>query len=479
MGDERMIRCSKCNGMPNEHDIIGWKCNSCGKAFQVTKEQLHSLLVKKETSPGKSFFKCPSCVGILDDGNESIAWKCSCGHVTMGKLMDFEEAGEVEEKEDVIEVVSNIPQSHLIKCPECGKEISSKAKKCVHCGYPFKKMLNKKGQFYVPKNIYKICVTSVILLIVAVIVYINISKRIEYNSAIKLYESGNYEQAYEYFSSSNYKNSKEYFEKTAEKYVEELISNRNFVKADEYLKMVTNEDIHKELETELIYMRAIENYENGLFENAINLFEEVPNYKDSFDYKQKAKTMNGMQGEWILYGSIVEVFSYTNDNKYAAIKISGWDATVYHCTDLKTTFEEVAKSKLFFEASKDNEYIIFKTKEIEYKMVYQPIDPILEANIVRDSFFQKLDYTHVWMHAGEKETLAFKRPKDSDKLNGATSITTEPKIGMTSEEVRNSAWGEPKKINKTTYLWGTVEQWCYTNQKYVYIENGIVTSIQE
>lgn len=32
-GDERMIRCSKCSGMPNEHDIIGWKCNSCGKAF--------------------------------------------------------------------------------------------------------------------------------------------------------------------------------------------------------------------------------------------------------------------------------------------------------------------------------------------------------------------------------------------------------------------------------------------------------------
>jgi len=22
----------------------------------------------------------------------------------------------------------------LIKCPECGKEISDKAKKCIHCG---------------------------------------------------------------------------------------------------------------------------------------------------------------------------------------------------------------------------------------------------------------------------------------------------------------------------------------------------------
>lgn len=27
----------------------------------------------------------------------------------------------------------------LIKCPECGKEISDKAPACIHCGYPLKK----------------------------------------------------------------------------------------------------------------------------------------------------------------------------------------------------------------------------------------------------------------------------------------------------------------------------------------------------
>ena len=139
-----MIRCSKCNDTPNEHDVIAWKCNSCGKAFQVTKEQLHNLLLKKETNPGESFFKCKFCGGILDDGKESIAWKCSCGHVTMGKLADFgedveikEEIKEKEVKLEKEEVLPNTPQSHLIKCPECGKEISSKAKKCVHCGKVF------------------------------------------------------------------------------------------------------------------------------------------------------------------------------------------------------------------------------------------------------------------------------------------------------------------------------------------------------
>lgn len=240
-----MIRCSKCNGMPNEHDIIGWKCNSCGKAFQVTKEQLHSLLMKKETSPGKSFFRCPSCGGILDDGNESIAWKCSCGHVTMGKLADFEEDGEVEEKEDVIEVVSSISQSHLIKCPECGKEISSKAKKCVHCGKvfveekvltkicddcgkevkadatecpfcgcPFEEQTLQKPNIFVKskavkKNFTKILIPIALVALVAVIgttVY-NIKvvkpKKIEaqnkatYEEAIELLEKGKYEEGNE------------------------------------------------------------------------------------------------------------------------------------------------------------------------------------------------------------------------------------------------------------------------------------------
>ena len=31
----------------------------------------------------------------------------------------------------------------LIKCPECGKEISDKAKACIHCGYPLEELKDK------------------------------------------------------------------------------------------------------------------------------------------------------------------------------------------------------------------------------------------------------------------------------------------------------------------------------------------------
>jgi DNA-directed RNA polymerase subunit RPC12/RpoP len=33
----------------------------------------------------------------------------------------------------------------IIKCPECGKEISDKAVQCIHCGYPLKELSNQNN----------------------------------------------------------------------------------------------------------------------------------------------------------------------------------------------------------------------------------------------------------------------------------------------------------------------------------------------
>lgn len=55
----------------------------------------------------------------------------------------------------------------------------------------------------------------------------------------------------------------------------------------------------------------------------------------------------------------------------------------------------------------------------------------------------------------------------------------EPAIGMTAKEVEASTWGKPKDINKTTYSWGVKEQWVYSNYRYIYLEDGVVTAIQE
>lgn len=54
-----------------------------------------------------------------------------------------------------------------------------------------------------------------------------------------------------------------------------------------------------------------------------------------------------------------------------------------------------------------------------------------------------------------------------------------PQVGMTDVEVLSTFWGQPTDINKTTTASGVSEQWVYSNNRYVYLENGIVTAIQE
>lgn len=54
---------------------------------------------------------------------------------------------------------------------------------------------------------------------------------------------------------------------------------------------------------------------------------------------------------------------------------------------------------------------------------------------------------------------------------------TEPKIGMTKDEVLKSTWGNPKKRNITETKNGTHEQWVY-DKGYIYFDNGLVSTIQ-
>ena len=70
-------------------------------------------------------------------------------------------------------------------------------------------------------------------------------------------------------------------------------------------------------------------------------------------------------------------------------------------------------------------------------------------------------------------------PLDS-KINAAIA-TSSIVVGMTAAQVRRS-WGSPSKINRTVGSYGANEQWVYQREnyqaQYVYLENGVVTSIQ-
>ncbi|WP_219834778.1 hypothetical protein [Paenibacillus sp. R14(2021)] len=55
----------------------------------------------------------------------------------------------------------------------------------------------------------------------------------------------------------------------------------------------------------------------------------------------------------------------------------------------------------------------------------------------------------------------------------------DPEIGMTKDQVEKSRWGKPEDVNTTITKYGVHEQWVYYRDKYIYFEDGIVTSIQE
>ncbi len=68
--------------------------------------------------------------------------------------------------------------------------------------------------------------------------------------------------------------------------------------------------------------------------------------------------------------------------------------------------------------------------------------------------------------------------QNTENENEIVAISEKPRVGMSAKEViYNTQWGEPEKKNISEYSWGISEQWCYSDNRYVYIENGIVTSV--
>lgn len=53
-----------------------------------------------------------------------------------------------------------------------------------------------------------------------------------------------------------------------------------------------------------------------------------------------------------------------------------------------------------------------------------------------------------------------------------------PRIGMTAAQVAATCWGKPENVNRTQVAGGIEDQYVYGDGQYVYLRNGIVTSIQ-
>lgn len=257
------------------------------------------------------------------------------------------------------------------------------------------------------------------------------------------------------------RNDKEYSEKDylKEKIIEQLqdtnseevknsidiLNTTNYEK--EKLNSIFNILDIKEKCNEIIYQSA-KIYENNNYKKSIELYQKIPGYKDSNDSIEKINKEHEIDGEW--YGKI---------GTYGYRWIINGDTCyyVYSSYNYKYTYDTYSckfENNILYIGNNitqlDEQNAMFKMKYENGKLIYKP-------NLSDIVLNKESDNT---------------QPKDIVAIK-------EPTIGMTKTEVENSTWGKPKDINKTTTKYGTREQWVYKGYKYIYFENGVVTSIQE
>lgn len=82
----------------------------------------------------------------------------------------------------------------------------------------------------------------------------------------------------------------------------------------------------------------------------------------------------------------------------------------------------------------------------------------------------------------EQEREAERAQKSAAKQRQAAAAQVKKpgvRIGMSPEQVtKETSWGKPNHINRTTTAYGVHEQWVYGGGNYLYFENGRLTAIQ-
>lgn len=216
-----------------------------------------------------------------------------------------------------------------------------------------------------------------------------------------------------------------------------------------------------------IYDLAVEYYNSGIYSKANLLFNEVSEYEDSVSYISNCEIMLEYEGVYkysllkdgeyyVIYGNTLSKFDFRNESEGKAT------ADI----DTMVLSEYEGQPCLIDEMYADNQeysmitYYVLTTDENNQKCIE-----------VIHAFDKRNPSYYVATSKYTKEELIERTRKSQDM--------TTPLIGMTADEVLASTWGEPEKINRTTTVYGVSEQWVYSGNRYVYLDNGIVTAIQE
>lgn len=248
----------------------------------------------------------------------------------------------------------------------------------------------------------------------------------DYYEAIKIFEDlGDYKDSNELEKQSKYLLGKAYFER------------HDYVKAISFFEQIKEYGDSPNFLIEAIYLEAIKQYSDGSFGEAKKLFNQVGNYKSAISYLDNIDIMEKYMGTWEVEGlaNIYYIFNGWSIEQIIDSMISGRSVFKFKAVLNGEKLESTSKETYFIN---ENGFLIVEGKSEKYRKI-----------------------------------------SSSTQTPSVNPALLPPKIGMTAQEVRESSWGEPKKINKTTTVYGVSEQWVYSLDRYVYFENGVVVAIQE
>lgn len=215
-----------------------------------------------------------------------------------------------------------------------------------------------------------------------------------------------------------------------------------------------------------LYTMGVEYYLDGLYDNAKSCFSGCIDYEDTQTYLKYIQKMVEYQG---VYESIKDAgirpwrYLVLEGNKLIVYDFFGNDPerSVYDIAITEYDGKLCIVSK--FDVAEPHNAIIWRyLEEVDG-------EPQLRERSISDSwrdegeFYRKIDSTRAAL----------------DRKYYGTERAKEPAIGMTAAEVEQSTWGKPIRINKTTFDWGTTEQWVYLAHRYIYFKNGKVFAISE
>lgn len=229
----------------------------------------------------------------------------------------------------------------MIKCPNCGKEISDKAVSCPACGEPIEITLstdvssesNAKEQssgiettsINPPKGKAKIIIPIVAVLLIAglTVCYIFvINPMMKYSNASKLFNEGNYTEAQKVYAElGTYKNSVEMVSECDYAVAKDLLDQGKYDEAKQAFDKISTYKDSSSMSNECIYQKATSIFNEGNYEEAKTIFDSISDYKDSAEQSkgctyQIALDLYNLGDEQGSIKLFVEIMDYADTKKY-------------------------------------------------------------------------------------------------------------------------------------------------------------------